>query len=156
MFKKIVFLVLHRKKMVFHRKTNFPLAKRWFWPQENHLFARGKLVFYEKPSFRGKTQKTKKTSYLETGEGMLKKMVFLVLPRNKMVTRWFFIENQLSPRKKMVLAWSASGKPSFCEVKVGFSMKNHLLPGKTKKQKNIFFGEWGGDVEKDGFFGFAS
>ena len=47
-FKKMVFLVLPRKKMVFHRKTNFSLVKRWFWlglPQENHLLTREKLVF---------------------------------------------------------------------------------------------------------------
>ena len=52
----------------------------------------------------------------------------------------------------MVLVWTASGKPSFCEVKVGFWLQNHLLRGKTKKpKKQSFFRERGGDVEKDGF-----
>ena len=32
-------------------------------------------------------------------------------------------------------------------------MKNHPVRGKTKKtKKTIFFGEWGGDFEKDVFF----
>ena len=81
MLKKMVFLVLPRKKMVFHRKTNFSHVKRWFWsglPQENHLFTREKFVFeavqtktiflrakswffYEKPSIY--EAKPKKTSF---------------------------------------------------------------------------------------------
>ena len=47
--------------MVLEPKTNFYLAKRWFWRgvlKENHLFASEKLVFLCKTIFlRGKTKK---------------------------------------------------------------------------------------------------
>ena len=87
---------------------------------------------------RSKTKKPEKPSFFENGEGILKKMFFfLVLPRKKMVLhrktnfsiakRWFSLRTHTKP------------KPSFCEGKVGFPMKNHLLRGKTTKPKKTSF-----------------
>ena len=104
--------------MVFHEKTNFSLVERWFWPglpQGNHLFAREKLVFGSKTIFY-EAKPPQKKSFLENGEGVLKKMVFLVLHRKKMVfqrktnlslvKRWFWPglpqENHLFAREKLV------------------------------------------------------
>ena len=167
--KKMFFLVLPCKKMVFHRKTNFSHVKRWFWcglPQENHLFARVKVGFWlQNHLLRGKTKKPKKPSFLENGEGILKKMVFLVLPREKMVFHsktnfshvlvkdGFGAKNQLSPRKKMVFLRQSTPKPSFYVGKVGFSMKNHLFTMQNPK-KTIFFNIPSPFSKKDGFLGF--
>ena len=86
---KIVFLVLPRKKMVFHRKTNFSHLKDGFGLAclRKTIFLRAKSWFLSpKPSFTRQNQKNqKKTSFLENGEGILKKIVFLVLPRKKIV-----------------------------------------------------------------------
>ena len=74
--------------MVFHRKTNFFLVKRWFWLgvlKENHLL-RGKSWFsYAKPSFY--EAKPKKPSFSTSPPHSLKKMGFfgfLVLPRTSL------------------------------------------------------------------------
>ena len=74
--------------MVLEPKTNFSLAKRWFWRgvlKENHLFAREKLVFLCATIFlRGKT---KKTIFFKILSPFSKKMVFfgsLVLPRTSL------------------------------------------------------------------------
>ena len=67
--------------MVLEPKANFYIAKRWFWRgvlKENHLFARGKLVFLCKTIFlRGKT---KKTIFFKIPSPFSKKDVFF----------WFF------------------------------------------------------------------
>ena len=101
----------------------------------------------------GETKKTTKTNFLREWGGDVEKDVFSWFCLEK---RWFFIDKP-TPRKRMVLAWSASGKPSFCEVKVGFWLQNHLLRGKTKKPKKPSFLEnREGMLNKMFFFGFAS
>ena len=163
--KKMVFLVLPRKKMVFHSKTNFSHVKRWFWsglPQENHpftreklgfwlqnhLFTRQKLVFVSKTIFlRGKCwfcygkpsfyeAKPKKPSFSKSPPHSLKKMVFLFF-WFCLVKDGFGAQNQLLPRKKMVFLRQSRPKPSFYVGKVGFAMENHLLTRQNQK-KHLF------------------
>ena len=143
-------------------KPSFCEVKVGFWLQ-NHLL-------------RGKTKKPKKPSFLENGEGMLKKMFFLVSPRKKMV----FHRKPTFPTSKdgfgLVCLWKTiflrgkslflAPKPSFYAVKVGFCVQNHLftweklvllwktifLRGKTKK--TLFFKIPSPFSKKDGVFGF--
>ena len=117
--KKIVFLVLPRKKMVFHRKTNFSHVKDGFGLDclRKTIFLRGKTWFFEKPSFY--EAKPKKQSFSTSPPHSLKKMVFLLF-WFCLVKDGFGAKNQLLPRKKMVFLRQSRPKPSFTWEKLVF------------------------------------